>query len=58
MPKNSLYDGQKINAAEPGEQSPPDNVECPEDCVHCPPSRSYEDCTELECAYNIVKEDY
>lgn len=60
MPNNSLYTGQKINTAEPREQSPPDEVECPESCPHCPPSRSYEDClytidcptTLPECIYN------
>ncbi len=60
MPKNSLYYGQKINVSEPGEQSPSDEVECPEECQYCPESRSYEDClytidcptTLPECIYN------
>lgn len=60
MPKNSLYAGQKINTSEPGEQSPQDEIECPEDCPYCPPSRCYEDClytidcptTLPECIYN------
>ncbi len=56
MRKNSLYDGQKINVSEPGEQSPSDEVECPESCPHCPESRCYEDCPELECIYDIDPE--
>lgn len=49
MKKNSLYDGQKINANEPGEQSPPEYEECPEECECCPESRDPADCTEVYC---------
>lgn len=44
----------KINVNEPGEQAPSDNIECPEECVHCPPSRSYEDCSmSRECIFGV-----
>ncbi len=54
MKRNSLYEGQKINVSKPGEQSPSDEVECHEDCPHCPPSRSWRDCSELECIYDDI----
>ncbi|GAG99898.1 unnamed protein product [marine sediment metagenome] len=52
MPKNSLYDGQKINVSEPGEQSPEEHEECPEDCPNCAESRSPDDCKGYSCIYD------
>ena len=34
-----------------GDFSPPDPIQCPEDCIHCPPSRCSEDCQAMECIY-------
>lgn len=41
----------------PGDFSPPDPVECPESCPHCPPSRDPKDCPLLECIYAPLDED-
>lgn len=57
MPKNSLYAGQKINVSEPGLQEPPEHIECPEDCPHCPKTRHPENCTEIECIYDIEEDE-
>jgi len=44
----------KINVNEPGEQSPEEHEDCPEDCPYCPESRCYEDCLyTLDCPTNL-----
>ncbi len=41
-----------------GDFDPPEVEECPEECIHCPSSCSWRDCKQLECIYDIVKENY
>lgn len=52
MKRNSLYEGQKINVSEPGEQSSSDEFECPEDCPLCVESKSPDDCKGYSCIYD------